>query len=84
MHTRAVMPVHIYGHPTDMKAVLDLAEDHDLVIIEDAAEAHGAEYNMMQQEGGDSWKRCGSFGTLSCFSFYANKLITTGEGNGPY
>jgi perosamine synthetase len=79
-HTRAIMPVHIYGHPTDMKPVLDLAEDHDLVIIEDAAEAHGAEYNMMRQEGSDSWKRCGCFGTLSCFSFYANKLITTGEG----
>lgn len=79
-HTRAIMPVHIYGHPTDMKPVLDLAEDHHLAIIEDAAEAHGAEYNMGHQEGGDAWKRCGSFGTLSCFSFYANKLITTGEG----
>jgi perosamine synthetase len=79
-HTRAIMPVHIYGHPTDMKPILDLAEDHNLTIIEDAAEAHGAEYNSGHQEGGDVWKRCGSFGTLSCFSFYANKLITTGEG----
>jgi perosamine synthetase len=79
-HTRAIMPVHIYGHPTDMKPLLDLAEDHHLAIIEDAAEAHGAEYHMGHQEGGNSWERCGSFGTLSCFSFYANKLITTGEG----
>ena len=79
-HTRAIMPVHIYGHPTDMKPLLDLAEDHNLAIIEDSAEAHGAEYNMGHQEWGDAWKRCGSFGTLSCFSFYANKLITTGEG----
>lgn len=79
-HTRAIMPVHIYGHPTDMKPLLDLAEDHHLAIIEDAAEAHGAEYHMGHQEGGNIWKRCGSFGTLSCFSFYANKLITTGEG----
>jgi perosamine synthetase len=79
-HTRAIMPVHIYGHPTDMKPLLDLAEDHNLAIIEDAAEAHGAEYNIGHQEGDDAWKRCGSFGTLSCFSFYANKLITTGEG----
>jgi perosamine synthetase len=79
-HTRAIMPVHIYGHPTDMKPLLDLAEDHNLKIIEDAAEAHGAECNMGHQNRNDSWKRCGSFGTLSCFSFYANKLITTGEG----
>jgi perosamine synthetase len=79
-HTRAIMSVHIYGHPTDMKPLLDLAHDHNLAIIEDAAEAHGAEYNMGHQEGGVSWKRCGSFGTVSCFSFYANKLITTGEG----
>lgn len=75
--TRAVMPVHIYGHPVDMDPLLDLAEDHDLAIIEDAAEAHGAEYCSGKR---GLWKRCGSFGTLSCFSFYANKLITTGEG----
>jgi len=76
-HTRAIMPVHIYGHPVDMDPLLELAEDHHLAIIEDAAEAHGAEYHS-QQSG--SWRRCGSFGTLSCFSFYANKLVTTGEG----
>ena len=79
-HTKAIMPVHIYGHPTDIKPLLNLAEDHNLAIIEDAAEAHGAEYNIQHSEGGNFWKRCGSFGTLSCFSFYANKLITTGEG----
>ncbi len=79
-HTRAIMPVHIYGHPTDMKPLFDLAEDHNLAIIEDAAEAHGAQYNIGHQEGSESWKLCGSFGTMSCLSFYANKLITTGEG----
>jgi perosamine synthetase len=69
--TRAIMPVHIYGHPVDMQPVLDLAQQHNLAVIEDAAEAHGALYNQTV---------CGSFGTASCFSFYANKLVTTGEG----
>ncbi len=78
--TRAVMPVHIYGHPVNMDPILDLAERHGLAIIEDAAEAHGAEY-LSKWNGTESrWRRCGSFGALSCFSFYANKLITTGEG----
>lgn len=77
--TKAIMPVHIYGHPVDMDPLTDLAEDHHLAIIEDAAEAHGAEYNSRRGPG-QGWKRCGSFGAFSCFSFYANKLITTGEG----
>lgn len=78
--TRAVMPVHIYGHPVDMDPLLEIAREHDLAVVEDAAEAHGAGY-LTDREGGDpSWKRCGSFGDMSCFSFYANKLITTGEG----
>jgi perosamine synthetase len=69
--TRAIMPVHIYGNPVDMQPLLDLADQHGLHVVEDAAEAHGAEYRG---------RRIGSFGTASCFSFYANKLITTGEG----
>jgi perosamine synthetase len=69
--TRALMPVHVYGHPADMDPLLDLAKRYNLAIIEDAAEAHGAEYRG---------RRAGSFGTSSCFSFYANKLVTTGEG----
>jgi perosamine synthetase len=77
--TKAIMPVHIYGHPVDMDPILELAEDHHLAIIEDAAEAHGAEYHTYHNNT-DSWEHCGSFGTMSCFSFYANKLITTGEG----
>lgn len=77
--TRAIMPVHIYGHPVDMDPLLELAEDYHLAIIEDAAEAHGAEYHS-RYNASDRWGRCGSFGTMSCFSFYANKLITTGEG----
>lgn len=78
--TKAIMPVHIYGHPVDMDSLLHLASKHGLAIIEDAAEAHGAEY--LSGRGGTSpaWRRCGSFGALSTFSFYANKLITTGEG----
>jgi perosamine synthetase len=76
--TRAIMPVHIYGHPVDMDPLLDLAERHGLAIIEDAAEAHGAQY--LSGRGSAQWRRCGSFGDLSCFSFYANKLVTSGEG----
>jgi len=70
-NTKAVMVVHTYGHPVNMGPLLDLAEDHNLLVIEDAAEAHGAEYNA---------KRVGALGELGCFSFYANKIITTGEG----
>ena len=69
--TRAVMPVHIYGHPVDMDPLLDLSRRHGLRVIEDAAEAHGARYRG-RVVGGD--------GAMSCFSFYANKIVTTGEG----
>lgn len=78
--TRAIMPVHIYGHPVDMDPLLELAGLHGLTIIEDAAEAHGAEYLSGRQGPNPQWRYCGGFGTLSTFSFYANKLITTGEG----
>lgn len=75
--TVAVMPVHIYGHPCNMDAILDICQRHGLMIIEDAAEVHGGEYFSEKTK---SWRRCGSFGNLSCFSFYANKIIATGEG----
>lgn len=78
--TRAIMPVHIYGHPVDMDPLVNLAEKHNLAIIEDAAEVHGAEYLTGRSGPRPRWQRCGSFGTLSCFSFYGNKLVTTGEG----
>jgi perosamine synthetase len=77
---KAIMPVHIYGHPVDMDPILELAEKYDLKIIEDAAEVHGAEYLTGRESACPQWIRCGSFGDLSVFSFYANKLITTGEG----
>jgi len=76
----AIMPVHIYGHPVDMDPILELAEKHNLVVIEDAAEVHGAEYMTGRNTSQPHWKRCGGFGHISAFSFYANKLITTGEG----
>jgi perosamine synthetase len=69
--TKGIMVVHIYGLPVDMDPVLSIAEKYDLKVIEDAAEAHGLNYKN---------KPCGSFGDLSTFSFYPNKLITTGEG----
>lgn len=78
-HTRAIMPVHVYGHPCDMDPLLDLAAQLDVAIIEDAAEAHGAQYRT-QRGAVPTWARCGSFGHASVFSFYANKVITTGEG----
>ena len=78
--TRAIMPVHIYGHPVDMDPLLTLAEKHGLAIIEDAAEVHGAEYLSGRDGSRPTWRRCGGLGHISTFSFYANKLITTGEG----
>ena len=69
--TKAIMVMHTYGHPCDMDIILELAKKYDLKVIEDAAEAHGAEYRG---------KKIGSLGDVSCFSFYANKIITTGEG----
>jgi perosamine synthetase len=77
--TRAIMPVHIYGHPVDMDPLLRIAQKHSLAVVEDAAEAHGAGY-LSKLGPEPAWRRCGSFGELSCFSFYANKLVTTGEG----
>jgi perosamine synthetase len=65
------MVVHIYGLPTDMDPILQLASRHNLRIIEDAAEMHGQTYRA---------RPCGSFGDVSAFSFYPNKHITTGEG----
>jgi perosamine synthetase len=78
--TRAIMPVHIYGHPVDMDGLWALAEKHDLVIVEDAAEVHGAEYLSGRDGANPTWRRCGGLGHISAFSFYANKLVTTGEG----
>ncbi len=69
--TKAIMVVHMYGHPCDMEAICKIAKQHNLFVIEDCAQAHGAEVN-----GG----KAGSFGDVSCFSFYGNKILTTGEG----
>ena len=69
--TKAIMAVHIFGMPVDMDPLISIAREHNLLIIEDAAEAIGLNYKG---------KACGSFGDISTFSFYPNKLITTGEG----
>ena len=76
--TKAIMPVHIYGHPVDMDPIFTLAEKYDLRIIEDAAEAQGAEYRSVLR--GNRWLKCGSMSDVAATSFYANKIITTGEG----
>ncbi len=69
--TKAIIVVHIYGHSVHMDPVREIAKRHNLFVIEDAAEAHGAEYKG---------KKLGSLGDIGVFSFYANKIITTGEG----
>jgi perosamine synthetase len=69
--TKAIIVVHTYGHPADMDEILKISKKYNLFVIEDAAEAHGAEYKG---------KKVGKFGDISCFSFYGNKTITTGEG----
>ena len=69
--TKAIIVVPLYGHAVDYDPILALAKKYDLRVIEDAAEAHGALYKG---------KMCGSFGDISCFSFYGNKILTTGEG----
>ena len=69
--TRGIIPVHLYGHPCDMRPLLDLARRHGLWVVEDCAEAQGATY-----EG----RMVGTFGLASAFSFFGNKIISTGEG----
>ena len=69
--TRAVMPVHLYGHPCDMATIMPIARRHSLFVVEDAAEAQGAEV---------LGHRVGAIGDIGCFSFYGNKILTTGEG----
>ena len=69
--TKAIMVVHIYGHPCDMDKIMAIAKKHNLRVVEDCAEAHGATYNG---------KTVGSFGDIAAFSMYANKIITSGEG----
>jgi dTDP-4-amino-4,6-dideoxygalactose transaminase len=70
--TKAILPVHLYGNPADMDAIIEVARRHGVAVIEDAAQAHGAEYRG---------RRCGSIGDLGCFSFYPGKnLGAYGEG----
>jgi perosamine synthetase len=69
--TRAIMVVHLYGHPCEMDELVAIAKEHNIFIIEDCAEAFGSKYKE---------KHVGSFGDIACFSFYGNKTITTGEG----
>lgn len=69
--TKAIIPVHLFGHPCEMDKIMAVAKKHNLVVIEDCAESHGATWQG---------RMTGSFGDMACFSFYANKIITTGEG----
>jgi perosamine synthetase len=76
--TRVVMPVHIFGHPVDMDPLLELRERHGFRLVEDAAEVHGAQY--CSRRLGGRWLNCGAIGDAAATSFYANKIVTTGEG----
>jgi perosamine synthetase len=69
--TKAIMVVHLFGHPAQMDEIMAIAQKHNLKVIEDTAQAHGAKYKGQVT---------GSIGDVSCYSFYANKIITTGEG----
>ena len=70
--TKAIIPVHIYGHPCDMDLIMQIAKKYELKIVEDCSQAHGARYNG---------KRVGSFGDIGCFSFYPTKnLGAIGDG----
>jgi perosamine synthetase len=69
--TKAIMPVHIFGNPCNMVAIRSIAKKYNLMVLDDAAEAHGAEYNGV---------KIGGFADMTAFSFFANKNITTGEG----
>jgi perosamine synthetase len=76
--TKAIMAIHIYGHAVDMDPIFKLSEKYNLKIIEDAAEVQGAEY--YSEHKGGQWLKCGAMGDIAATSFYANKIITTGEG----
>ncbi len=69
--TKGVIPVHLYGNPCDMDAIMSIAKKHGLFVLEDAAECHGATY---------AGKKAGTIGDVGVFSFFGNKIITTGEG----
>jgi dTDP-4-amino-4,6-dideoxygalactose transaminase len=69
--TKALLIVDLYGQPVDRAPIMELVEKHDLILIEDSCQAHGAEYKG---------KKVGNFGTAACFSFYPTKNMTTGEG----
>ncbi len=69
--TKAIMVVHLFGHPCDMDPIMEIARKHNFAVIEDAAEAHGARYKG---------RRVGTIGDIGIYSFYANKIVTTGEG----
>lgn len=69
-HTKAIIAVHLYGHPADMDPLRAIANEYGLLLLEDAAEAHGARYKE---------RRVGSLSDAAIFSFYGNKIITTGE-----
>jgi perosamine synthetase len=70
-NSKVIIPVHLYGHPCDMNEIVELAEKKSIIVIEDACQSLGSTYNN---------KQTGTFGIMGCFSFYASKVLTAGEG----
>ena len=70
-NTKAIIVVHLFGHPVDMDPVMKIAKKYKLFVIEDCAEAHGAKYKG---------RNIGTIGDIGCYSFYSNKILSTGEG----
>jgi len=73
--TRAILPVHLFGHSVDMKPLLEIARMYNLFVIEDAAQSFGSEYNYPSPEGATEWRKVGSMGDAGCFSFFPTKNL---------
>lgn len=73
--TKAILPVHLFGHSVDMRPLLEIARKHNLFVIEDAAQSFGSEYNYLSSEGATEWRKVGSMGDVGCFSFFPTKNL---------
>lgn len=80
LNVKAILPVHAFGQPCDMNSIMEIANRYNLIVIEDACEAIGAEYLFESASDTVAWRKAGTIGNAGVFAFYPNKQITTGEG----